>query len=205
MKSQTCSKKEKRMNIQLAVFDLAGTTVKDDRFVHKVLQDALKKHEVEVSINDVNEVMGIPKPTAIQRLLEKRYKGSRLVSLQWVEAIHQYFVKRMIDFYLTDNQVSEKEGVSETFAELKSMGMKIFVDTDADIRFIRRLKRDVEERGRSMTSVVEQYQTTVRPMHLQFVEPSKRYADIIIPEGGSNLVGIDLITGKIKAILNEQQ
>jgi uridine kinase len=85
------------------------------------------------------------------------------------------------------------------------MDMKIFVDTDADIRFIRRLQRDVEERGRSMQSVVEQYQTTVRPMHLQFVEPSKRYADIIIPEGGSNLVGIDLITGKIKAILNGQQ
>jgi uridine kinase len=85
------------------------------------------------------------------------------------------------------------------------MDMKIFVDTDADIRFIRRLQRDVEERGRSMQSVVEQYQTTVRPMHLQFVEPSKRYADIIIPEGGSNVVGIDLITGKIKAILNGQQ
>ena len=84
------------------------------------------------------------------------------------------------------------------------MDMKIFVDTDADIRFIRRLQRDVEERGRSMTLVIEQYQTTVRPMHLQFVEPSKRYADIIIPEGGSNIVGIDLITGKIKAILNGQ-
>jgi uridine kinase len=90
--------------------------------------------------------------------------------------------------------------------ELRSMmDMKIFVDTDADIRFIRRLKRDVDERGRSMNSVIEQYQTTVRPMHLQFVEPSKRYADIIIPEGGSNVVGIDLITGKIKAILNGQQ
>lgn len=89
--------------------------------------------------------------------------------------------------------------------ELRSkMDVKIFVDTDADIRFIRRLQRDVQERGRTMMSVVEQYQATVRPMHLQFVEPSKRYADIIIPEGGNNLVGIDLITGKIKAILNRQ-
>ena len=84
------------------------------------------------------------------------------------------------------------------------MDLKIFVDTDADIRFIRRLQRDLEDRGRSPRSVIEQYQTTVRPMHLQFVEPSKRYADIIIPEGGSNVVGIDLITGKIKAILNGQ-
>lgn len=81
------------------------------------------------------------------------------------------------------------------------MDLKIFVDTDADIRFIRRLDRDVHERGRSLESVITQYTTTVRPMHLQFVEPSKRYADIIIPEGGFNDVGIDLITGKIKSFL----
>ncbi len=83
------------------------------------------------------------------------------------------------------------------------MDMKIFVDTDADIRFIRRLDRDVHERGRAVESIIEQYTKTVRPMHLQFVEPSKRYADIIIPEGGHNTVGIDLITGKIKSILSE--
>jgi uridine kinase len=90
-------------------------------------------------------------------------------------------------------------------AELRSlMDMKVFVDTDADIRFIRRLQRDLEERGRSAKSVMDQYQATVRPMHLQFVEPSKRYADVIIPEGGSNAVGIDLITEKIRAILSGQ-
>jgi uridine kinase len=82
------------------------------------------------------------------------------------------------------------------------MELKIFVDTDADIRFIRRLDRDVHERGRTVESVISQYTTVVRPMHLQFVEPSKRYADIIIPEGGHNEVGIDLITGKIKSILD---
>jgi uridine kinase len=81
------------------------------------------------------------------------------------------------------------------------MDLKIFVDADADIRFIRRLDRDVHERGRTLESVITQYTTTVRPMHLQFVEPSKRYADIIIPEGGFNDVGIDLITGKIKSFL----
>src|SRR5215831_3887189 len=81
------------------------------------------------------------------------------------------------------------------------MDLKIFVDADADIRFIRRLDRDVHERGRSVESVIEQYTVTVRPMHLQFVEPSKRYADVIIPEGGFNPVSIDLVTGKIKAIL----
>ncbi len=81
------------------------------------------------------------------------------------------------------------------------MDMKIFVDTDADLRFIRRLDRDVHERSRSVESIIKQYLTTVRPMHLQFVEPSKRYADIIIPEGGYNDVGIDLITEKIRTIL----
>ena len=81
------------------------------------------------------------------------------------------------------------------------MDLKVFVDADADIRFIRRLDRDVHERGRSLESVIEQYTVTVRPMHLQFVEPSKRYADVIIPEGGFNPVSIDLVTGKIKAIL----
>ena len=82
------------------------------------------------------------------------------------------------------------------------MDIKIFVDCDPDIRFIRRLERDIRERGRSVESVIDQYMTTVRPMHLQFVEPSMRYADIILPEGGFNEVGIDLITGKIRSFLS---
>jgi uridine kinase len=85
------------------------------------------------------------------------------------------------------------------------MDIKVYVDTDADIRFIRRLKRDTQERGRSVASVIEQYERTVRPMHLQFVEPSKRYADIIIPEGGFNNVAIDLLRTKIEALLRERK
>lgn len=81
---------------------------------------------------------------------------------------------------------------------LEEMDIKIFVDTPDDIRFIRRLRRDVAERGRTVESVIEQYLATVRPMHIQFVEPSKRYADVIIPEGGHNLVSIDLISVKIR-------
>jgi len=84
------------------------------------------------------------------------------------------------------------------------MDIKIFVDTDDDLRFIRRLRRDVNERGRSAESVINQYLKTVRPMHDQFVEPSKRYADVIIPEGGYNTVGIDLISGKIRAQLQSE-
>lgn len=78
----------------------------------------------------------------------------------------------------------------------------VYVDTDNDIRFIRRLKRDIEERGRSLNSVCEQYLNTVRPMHEQFIEPSKKYAHIIIPEGGSNYVAIDLLITKIKSIID---
>lgn len=83
------------------------------------------------------------------------------------------------------------------------MDIKVYVDTDADIRFIRRLMRDTKERGRSMDSVVRQYKESVRPMHLQFVEPTKRYADIIIPEGGMNFVAIDILRAKIAALLDE--
>lgn len=81
--------------------------------------------------------------------------------------------------------------------------MKLFVDTDADVRFIRRLIRDVKERGRTLDSVVEQYQTTVRVMHNLFVEPSKRYADVIIPEGGKNSVALDLLITKISSIIKK--
>lgn len=81
------------------------------------------------------------------------------------------------------------------------MDIKIFVDTDADLRFIRRLVRDIRERGRTMEMVVDQYMATVRPMHMEFVEPSKRYADVIIPEGGHNEVGIDLVIQKIRSLV----
>jgi uridine kinase len=81
---------------------------------------------------------------------------------------------------------------------LEQMDIKVFVDTPDDIRFIRRLRRDIAERGRTAESVIEQYLATVRPMHMQFVEPSKRHADVIIPEGGHNLVSIDLLSGKIR-------
>ncbi|MBM7605816.1 uridine kinase [Metabacillus litoralis] len=81
------------------------------------------------------------------------------------------------------------------------MDIKLYVDTDADLRIIRRILRDIKERGRSIDSVIEQYITVVRPMHNQFIEPTKRYADIIIPEGGHNHVAVDLMVTKIQTIL----
>ena len=83
----------------------------------------------------------------------------------------------------------------------ETLDIKVYVDTDADIRFIRRLKRDIVDRGRQLTSVIEQYLLTVRPMHLEFVEPSKRYADLIIPEGGFNRVAIEMLVARVRESL----
>ncbi|MBA3342527.1 MAG: uridine kinase [Gemmatimonadaceae bacterium] len=82
--------------------------------------------------------------------------------------------------------------------------VKVFVDADADVRLIRRLQRDISKRGRSLDEVIEQYMSTVQPMHLQFVEPSKRYADIIVPRGGHNAVAIEMIAAKIRQRLAQR-
>ncbi|KRK08885.1 uridine kinase [Lactobacillus pasteurii DSM 23907 = CRBIP 24.76] len=99
------------------------------------------------------------------------------------------------------------EGILVLFNEdiRKLMDIKVYVDTDDDIRFIRRLQRDMQERGRSLDSVISQYMDTVKPMYHQFIEPTKRYADIIIPEGGANGVAIDMLTTKIRSVLARKQ
>ena len=96
------------------------------------------------------------------------------------------------------------EGILVLFNEeiRNLMDIKVYVDTDDDIRFIRRLERDMKERGRSLDSVINQYLTTVKPMYHQFIEPTKRYADIIVPEGGENNVAIDMLTTKVRSVLN---
>jgi uridine kinase len=85
------------------------------------------------------------------------------------------------------------------------MDLKVFVDTDADVRLIRRLRRDMRKRGRSADSVIRQYESTVRPMHREFVEPSKRYADLVVPEGGYNRIAVDLVVTKLNALLAERE
>jgi uridine kinase len=85
-----------------------------------------------------------------------------------------------------------------------TMDLKVFVDTEADVRLLRRIRRDVVKRGRTADSVIEQYQATVRPMHLEFVEPSKRFADMVVPEGGYNRVAVDLVVSRIRGLLAER-
>ena len=107
--------------------------------------------------------------------------------------------------HIEPRQVIIVEGILifENRALRELMDIRIFVDTDADIRLCRRIKRDVNKRGRTMESVIEQYQTTVKPMHEKYVEPSKRHAHIVAPEGGKNLVALDMIMGRIRRHLEE--
>ena len=106
-------------------------------------------------------------------------------------------------FTVSSRRVILVEGILIfTEAALREMmDVKIFVDTDSDMRFIRRLERDLKERGRTTESVIKQYQLTVRPMHMEFVEPSKRYADVIIPEGGFNAAALDMVVARVEALL----
>jgi len=105
-----------------------------------------------------------------------------------------------------DHAVIVLEGILIfTDEELRDlMDIKLFIDADPDVRFIRRLRRDLVERGRSVDSIIRQYEESVRPMHMQFVDPSKRHADLIIPEGGHNKVAIDLVKTKIRELLRER-
>lgn len=91
--------------------------------------------------------------------------------------------------------------IFENEALRNEMDIKVYVDTDADLRILRRIERDMRERARTLESVISQYCNTVRPMHIEFVEPSKRHADVIIPEGGNNKIGVDMIASQIKNIL----
>lgn len=115
------------MGIELFVFDLAGTTVRDNKDVHRVLKDTMEIFGISISIEEANEVMGIPKPEAIKLLLQdKNYPG---ISPELISHIHIEFVERMTSFYKNDPGVGEKEGVTETFLALKHLGIKVAVDT----------------------------------------------------------------------------
>lgn len=116
----------------MVVFDLAGTTVKDNKDVHRVLKNALANFDVHMTIDDANEVMGIPKPIAIEKLIQKKYHGNKSIISEWIHEIHELFVKEMIYFYRTDLSVMEKDGVSETFKKLQAYDIKVVVNTGFD-------------------------------------------------------------------------
>lgn len=133
--------------------------------------------------------------------LRKLKAGQSVVCPVYDYSIHDRSSKTML---INPAKVIIVEGIL-IFADkalCSEMDIKIFVDADADVRILRRITRDVRDRGRSLESVVNQYLTTVKPMHEQFVEPSKRNADIIIPEGGHNIVAFDMVVERVKAHIN---
>jgi uridine kinase len=151
---------------------------------------------------DIRNVVNFDHPDAIDNdlLIEhlRALKRGRAVELPLYD--FKTHSRREETLHVEPQPIIIIEGIL-IFAEprlLDEMDIKVYVDTPDDIRFIRRLSRDVAERGRTVESVIEQYLATVRPMHTQFVEPSKRCADVIIPEGGHNLVSISLISGRIR-------
>ena len=167
-------------------------------------QDSYYKNLEQVPFRD-REARNFDHPDAFDSELMTQHLKDLLEGHAIEQPVYDYNEHRRTDETrrISDHLVIVLEGILIFHdPELRAlMDIKLFVDADSDVRLIRRLRRDLIERGRSVDTILRQYEESVRPMHLQFVEPSKRYADVIIPEGGFNLVAIDLLKTKIRAIL----
>ena len=188
---------------------VARTIVSDlgsDRVVI-IDQDSYYKNLEDIPLRD-REVRNFDHPDAFDNELLLRHVRELLAGRPVEQPIYDYSQHRRLDETrrVGDHLVFVLEGIlifdDPEMRDL--MDIKLFIDADPDIRLVRRIERDVRERGRAIETILRQYQATVRPMHLQFVEPSKRYADIIVPEGGHNRVAIDLMKVKIKDLLRER-
>jgi uridine kinase len=203
------------------VIGVAGGTGSGKTTVSRAIQDAVGRERIAYLQHDnyYNDHSHLP-PEERGKLnydhpdsLDTQFMVEQLQQLRNNQAIAMPMYNFATHSRLADTQRVEPakiilvEGIL-IFAERslrKLMDMRIFVDTDADLRFIRRLKRDMEERGRSLDSIVNQYLATVRPMHMEFVEPSKRYADIIVPAGGFNRVAMEMIVSRIHTLLEAHE
>lgn len=188
---------------------VARTIVRDlgsDRVVI-IDQDSYYKDLEDIPFRD-REARNFDHPDAFDNELLKRHVRELLAGRSIEQPIYDYTEHRRLreTRRIGEHLVVVLEGILIFVdPELRSlMDIKLFIDADPDVRFIRRLRRDLVERGRSVDSIVRQYEESVRPMHLQFVDPSKRHADVIIPEGGHNAVAIDLVKTKIRELLRER-
>jgi len=188
---------------------VARTIVRDlgsDRVV-VVDQDSYYKNLDDIPFHD-RESRNFDHPDAFDGELLKRHLRELIAGRPVEQPIYDYGHHRRSDETRTigEHLVIVLEGILIFVdPELRAlMDIKLFIDADPDVRLVRRMRRDLIERGRSVDSVLRQYEESVRPMHLQFVEPTKRYADLIIPEGGHNLVAIDLVKSKIRELLRER-
>jgi uridine kinase len=189
---------------------LVAKTIYRDLGSDKVViidQDSYYKDIEEVPLRD-RGLRNFDHPDAFDNELLKRHMRGLLAGDSVEQPVYDYVrhARTRETRRIGEQLVIVLEGILIFYdPELRDlMDIKVYIDADADVRFIRRLGRDIHERGRSVDSVIRQYQESVRPMHLQFVEPLKRYADIIVPEGGHNRVAIDLLKVKIKDLLRER-
>ena len=170
-------------------------------------QDSYYKNLDDIPLRD-RDARNFDHPDAFDSELLKRNVRDLLDGKPVEQPIYDYAQHRRLTEtrLIGDHVVIVLEGILIYLdPELRAMmDIKLFVDADHDVRFIRRLKRDLVERGRSVDSIIRQYEESVRPMHMQFVEPTKRHADLIIPEGGHNRVAIDLVKTKIRELLRER-
>ncbi|MEM9775826.1 MAG: uridine kinase [Chloroflexota bacterium] len=168
-----------------------------------VQHDSYYRHRPELSLEE-RQAQNYDHPNSLETELMVSHVQDLIDGLPAAVPVYDFAKHlRSPDVNLVESaQIILVEGIL-IFAEpalRELMDIKVFVDTDPDVRFIRRLGRDMTERGRSMESVIEQYMATVRPMHLQFVEPSKRQADVIIPEGGHNEVAMDMVVALLETV-----
>ena len=170
-------------------------------------QDSYYRNLEDIPFRD-REARNFDHPDAFDNDLLKQHVRELLEGRSVAQPIYDYAQHRRLDETRTvgEHLVIVLEGILIFVdPELRDlMDIKLFVDADPDVRFIRRLRRDLVERGRSVDSVIRQYEESVRPMHVQFVEPSKRFADVIVPQGGHNKVAIDLVKTKIRELLRER-
>ena len=170
-------------------------------------QDSYYRNLEDIPFRD-REARNFDHPDAFDTELLKEHLRALLAGHPVDQPIYDYGQHRRLDETrrIGEHHIVVLEGILIfNDPEMRDMmDIKLFIDADPDVRFIRRLRRDLVERGRSVDSVIRQYAESVRPMHLQFVEPSKRHADVIIPEGGHNKVAIDLVKTKIRDLLRER-
>jgi uridine kinase len=208
------------MNRKPVVIGVAGGSGSGKTSVTKAIIDSFKGHSILMIEQDYyyKDQSNLPMEERLKTNYDHPLAFDNDLLIQHIEKLLRYeaIEKPVYDYavHTRSNEVISVEpkdviileGIlileDERLRDL--MDMKLYVDTDADLRIIRRLLRDIKERGRSMDSVIEQYVNVVRPMHNQFIEPTKRYADIIIPEGGHNHVAIDLMVTKIQTILEQK-
>lgn len=180
----------------------------DEKDIVILEQDSYYKDQSDMSYNErINTNYDHPSAFDNDLLVEHLKKLRDGKSIEKPEYDFENHNRKKETSLVEPKKIIILEGILVLFEkEIRDLlDIKVFVDTDSDVRVIRRILRDIKERGRTLDSVILQYMDTVRPAHLQFIEPSKRYADINIPEGGYNKVAIDLIVQKIKSILAEHE